>query len=182
MTATLSPKFIITVDDDDDDNKLSDHCVMLSPTPQSPTPTDPDVQFVCKATLSHSLTDYSDIEVVCQRRAKDKHSLATCDTADPNDDVSIVGQRTMLDTISFYPHFHFMCAQYTPCDKCYCFVCDIPHNQCLTWDLHRVAADTPRWQNARAETLKLRHRPDDPHHPQPLYDSRTFGTDRTNTP
>lgn len=132
---------------------------------------DSDVEFVCTITKGLTSLIKSDVEIVSQTNVrKDRSSLSNIGerpaliTSSPDkpvddvllDDVLCVGERTVLDSQSFYSHFRFMCSLPKPCPKCYCYVCDLPVDRCAKWWEHARAKDTPKWRALRRKALQER--------------------------
>lgn len=168
-------QFIISVDDDDDDDGGG------APSP-SALPGDPDVVFVCVAKPVCAVSDYSDIEIVHQRRAKDKKSLSSIDPVVLADDVAIVGECNKVQASSFYSHFRHLCDLPQPCPKCFCFACDAPVDQCPTWHEHKLAVDNFYWQSLREQFLRMRASAAKALAKQSDRPVRTFGCNQTNLP
>lgn len=84
--------------------------------------------------------------------------------------VECVGERRGIQALSDYPHFRFQCAieqfkrargfkKERHCERCFCYVCDIPAEQCKTWMSHAKAVDTvPKWRAEREARLEERRR------------------------
>lgn len=182
-TNALQSRFVITIDDTDDDLT---HSPRSSSSHEPHNDSDPEVQLVCMATPLSPSADLSDIEVVYQRRATDKQSILSDKQSilldKPvvlSEDIAVIGERNTIRPTSFYSHFWHMCSESTPCDKCYCFICDIPVNLCTDWTNHKQAIDTRVWQNLRATFQKRRSKAGAA--TSQLQGLRRFGNDCTNT-
>lgn len=174
--ATVQSRFVITIDDSDDDLT---QCAGSPSSKEADHDADPEVQLMCVATPLSPSADFSDIEIVYQRRATDRESTSSIDPVVFADDVAVVGERNTIRAASFYPHFWHMCEASEPCDKCFCFVCDIPFDQCTNWKNHKLANDTFLWQNLRKVTFQKRESSKTAPN-RSSQSSRSFGNDRTN--
>lgn len=106
---------------------------------------DSEIEFVCTS-------GPSEVQIVSQRNHKRmREALPGTETIENDDDrdVAITGEKTILDSQVFYPHFRFMCKLGTPCPKCFCFVCDVPVSQCDEWGIHSMARDIYEWRELR---------------------------------
>jgi hypothetical protein len=85
-------------------------------------------------------------------------AAATGDSsADGDDDVTVEGTSGAMSLIDF-PHARENCGKHrfelgkygALCANCYCYVCDVPASDCLTWAAHCSASHSePRWRKER---------------------------------
>lgn len=87
-------------------------------------------------------------------------------------DVECVGTRVGVRALVDYPHFRFQCEieafkrqraakKERFCERCFCYVCDIPASDCKEWRCHAKAVDTVhKWRVERESRLETRRRKD----------------------
>ncbi|CAB9526350.1 expressed unknown protein [Seminavis robusta] len=128
---------------------------------------DSDVQFL-GVSNPHDDGFESDVQIIENPSKKRRIKKAAKTTGQPNsseDDeiclVGTIGTNALVD----YPHLREDCVvekfvvgkHSSHCSKCYCYVCDLPADQCQHWDsahdgqkghCHATRAD-PKWRAAR---------------------------------
>lgn len=84
--------------------------------------------------------------------------------------VECVGERRGIQALADYPHFRFQCAleafkrqraqkKEQFCERCFCYVCDVPASKCTRWATHCKAVDTvSKWRTERERRLEERRR------------------------
>lgn len=90
---------------------------------------------------------------VKESRLSNGNSVLSSCTDENDGDVCVVGERTVLNSETFYSHFRFMCSAAEPCPKCFCYVCDISVSQCKNWGFHKRAKDNSIWRKKRARKV-----------------------------
>jgi hypothetical protein len=74
-------------------------------------------------------------------------------------DEIVVVHDSVTNACATLPHPRHICGRYPfdiephplYCEKCYCYVCQIPASECKTWIHHCDATDSPLWQQARQQ-------------------------------
>lgn len=87
-----------------------------------------------------------------------------------NEDVECIGSHVGVRALADYPHFRFHCLihpfkrqryhnKLKTCQRCFCYVCDIPAYQCQEWNQHAKAVDSlQKWRNERNRRLQQRRK------------------------
>lgn len=82
--------------------------------------------------------------------------------------VECVGERKGVQALVDYPHFRFQCVvepfknmranrKLRYCERCFCYVCDVPAADCRFWTEHSKAVDSkPVWRVEREQRLNSR--------------------------
>lgn len=122
--------------------------------------------------IPDSFSSDSEIEVVAViRQDSSKQDLSQPVEIEPSRaDIACVGTREIVRALVDYPHFRFSCGvepfkrqriqkKLKHCERCFCYVCDIPAKDCSTWNDHCRAVDTmDKWRSAREKKLENRRR------------------------
>lgn len=146
---TQGEGIVIIVDDDDDD--------------EGDAGGDSDIEEICFTKMEGSSMTHTtrDVEFISQRNPKrETIESEAAHTSSSTEDVVLVGQKTVLDSNTFYSHYHY--SHYPnskqTCAKCFCFVCDVVVSECQLWDHHFTACDVTAWRNLRKSTLGEKRR------------------------
>lgn len=88
------------------------------------------------------------------------------------DQLEVVESRSGVQPLKDYPHFRFQCVlkafkrqranrKQLFCEKCFCYVCDVPAESCGQWPDHCKATDTgSQWRASRQAKLNDRRKLD----------------------
>lgn len=85
--------------------------------------------------------------------------------AEGGGEVVCTGSRKGVRALRDYPHFRFQCEVVEQngamafCERCFCYVCDVPAGECRNWGLHYRAVEIEgSWKMMRQRGLQARKR------------------------
>jgi len=144
----------LTLSSDDE----QDHAIPVEPRPQKKLKLKRETMQTNHSCIM--MEDDGDVCVVEPEVVVPKAKVTSSNQGDT--DVALTGIVGKLAN-SDYPHSRFDCAIHkfgiaddsSHCEKCYCWVCDIPAKDCSAWAHHCHAKDTAHyWQSLRAGRKK----------------------------
>lgn len=100
-----------------------------------------------------------------EKEGGQKADLVAEEWADGGGDVVCTGSRRGVRALRDYPHFRFQCEVVAEkggmafCERCFCYVCDVPVGECREWALHYEAVEMREdWKRMREMRLWARKR------------------------
>lgn len=113
--------------------------------------------------------DELEITLVTSSQSR-KDTTATPPLTSSRTDLECVGERRGILALRDYPHFRFQCGTHpfkkmrarmkeTTCERCFCYICDVPATDCTKWSAHCKAVDTvTKYRKERELRLEERRR------------------------